>query len=424
MIAAEVRMWGSVIGTVSVDLETNYCSFRYNDEFLSSGIQVSPIMMPLSNEIYEFRTLPLNTFFGLPGLLSDALPDRYGNAIIDAWLVANGRTLDSFTVIERLCYIGKRGMGALEFYPDKYRVQNKIEEIEVNQLIELSNKILNKREEITSKDKNDLDDIIKVGTSAGGARAKAIIAYNEKTGIIKSGQIDAGKGFSYWILKLDGVDQQEETSFTRIEYAYYLMALDAGIYMSESRLLEKDGYYHFMTKRFDRVIDAKGKMEKLHMQTLGSLTHVDYNDPGLVSYESVTQVMYQLGMNISDNEQFFRRMVFNVITRNQDDHVKNISFLMNKKGVWSLSPAYDITYSYNPLGRWTSTHQMLVNGKRSDFTHHDLVQSGKAMKLKEKRINEIINEVKKVVGNWSFYALKAKLSQDTIDTIKNTFLTL
>lgn len=419
---AEVRIWGTKVGAVITDENSQFVYFQYDNDFIDRDIELSPIYMQLSNEVYQFKTLPLESFKGLPGLLSDSLPDRYGEKIINIWLEKQGRAKESFSIVERLCYIGSRGMGALEFYPAKHKELNEIEDIDVSNLVELSNQILNEKESVIAKSDNDLEDIIKVGTSAGGARAKAIIAFNEDTNTIKSGQINAGEGYTYWILKLDGVNQQEETSFTRREYAYYLMALDAKINMSESRLLEKDGYYHFMTKRFDRVINSRGKFEKLHMQTLAALAHIDYNDPGAISYEYVaTNIMYKLGLKLSENKQFFRRMVFNVMSRNQDDHVKNISFLMNKQGEWSLSPAYDITYSYNPSGKWTARHQMTVNTKRDNILLEDLLESAEVMKIKEKDAKEIIQDVRNAISKWESFAKKSFLENKEINQIRNQF---
>lgn len=422
MIVAEVKLWGIRVGVVSINEDSPYANFKYDDDFVSSDIELSPIMMPLSKEIYQFRSLSLESFKGLSGLLSDSLPDRYGDKVINAWLDSQKRSQESFSIIERLCYVGKRGMGALEYYPNKHSKLNKIDDIEVNELIKLSNEIINKKENFIAKSEDSLEKIIKVGTSAGGARAKAIIAYNEDTSVIKSGQMDAGKGFTYWILKLDGVNQKEETSFTRREYAYYLMATAANIHMSESRLLRKDGYYHFLTKRFDRFINQKGKMEKLHMQTLGAMVHIDYNDPGAMSYERTTQIMYKMGIKLSENKKLFRRMVFNVMARNQDDHVKNISFLMNKLGEWSLSPAYDITYSFNPSGMWTNKHQMTINSKRDNITLDDLLKTANSMNIKEKEAVLIIDEVRKAVVRWEEFAQEASLDKDEIRFINNNFI--
>jgi len=422
MTVAEVKLWGKRIAAVSIDDDSPYVYFKYDDDFVTSGINLSPIMMPLSSEIFQFKTLPLTTFKGLPGLLSDSLPDQYGNKIIHAWLSSQDRSIDSFDIIERLCYIGKRGMGALEYYPTKHSEFNEVEDIDLDHLIALSNEILNAKEKIVARREDELEEIIKVGTSAGGARAKAIIAYNEETKVIKSGQIDAGKGFTYWLLKLDGIDQKEESSFTRREYAYYLMAIEAKIVMSESRLLEKDGYYHFMTKRFDRVADSDGEVEKLHMQTLGALAHIDYHEPGVMSYERATDIMYMMGIKLSENKQFFRRMVFNVMARNQDDHVKNISFLMNKKGEWTLSPAYDITYAFNPEGKWTSRHQMTINSKAHDFSIDDLLKSADRMKIKREDATLIINDVRHALLKWDTFAKQASLRKEDIEFIKNQFI--
>ena len=422
MKVGEVRLWGRRIGAVSIEDDSPYAYFKYDDAFIRSGIELSPIMMPLSQEIFQFKTLPLSTFKGLPGLLADSLPDKYGNTIINAWLASQGRSVDSFNIVERLCYVGKRGMGALEYHPTKHSELSEVDDVDLDRLVKLSNEIINAKEATVANQEDELEEIIKVGTSAGGARAKAIIAYNEKTGVIKSGQIDAGKDFTYWLLKLDGIDQIEESTFTRREYAYYLMALDAKIIMNESRLFEKDGYYHFMTKRFDRVANAHGKMEKVHMQTLSAVAHVDYNEPGLMSYERATDIMYMMGMKLSENKKLYRRMVFNVMARNQDDHVKNISFLMNKKGEWSLSPAYDMTFAYNPEGKWTSNHQMTINGKLHDFTMDDMLKAAENMKVNIEDAKTIISDVREALMKWESFARKATLRKKDIDFIKKQFV--
>jgi serine/threonine-protein kinase HipA len=422
MRAVEVRLWKTRIGVVAIEEDSKYCTFKYDSEFIKSGIEVSPIMMPLSENIYQFKALSLESFKGLPGLISDSLPDKYGNAIINAWLATQGRTAESFNVIDRLCYIGTRGMGAMEYFPDMNKELKESDEIEINQLVELSNQILNDKENITIQYKDNMKDIVKVGTSAGGARAKAIIAFNQKTGVIRSGQIDAGKGYSYWILKLDGVDQKEESSHTRIEYAYYLMAKEAHINMTESRLIKRDKYYHFMTKRFDRIELEDGSIDKVHMQTLGALMHRDYNEPGTLSYEEATQAMYAINLSKDDIEEFFRRMVFNVMSRNQDDHVKNISFLMNRRGKWVLSPAYDITYSFNPNGQWTAVHQMMINRKRNNISKEDLLQSAKAMRINASKALDIISDVSMAIQKWRVFATEASIDGNTIEMIEGSFI--
>ena len=355
--------------------------------------------MPSKNQIYTFRELNRETFKGLPGMLADALPDKFGNLLIDVWLAKQGRNLKSFNPIERLCYIGSRGMGALEFRPSKYK-ERKNNKIDVNEMVELASQILTDRKKFKDNlDKFDdrqmqkaLTSLLVIGSSAGGARAKCIIAYNENTGEIRSGQTKTDDDFSYWLLKFDGVHGNKDKELNnplghgRIEYAYYLMAKECGIEMSESRLLEENNRAHFMTKRFDR--HSRG--EKLHMQSLCAIAHYDFNMAGAYSYEQALSIIREVvSSNLTKTlEQQFRRAVFNVIGRNQDDHTKNIAFLMDKKGNWSLSPAFDTTYSYNPQGEWTYRHQMSINGKRDKFIMDDLyalavradIKKGKAKK--------------------------------------------
>lgn len=422
MNVAEIKLWGKRIGVVSLDDNSPYVYFKYDDDFIKSGIQLSPIMMPLSDEIYQFKNLPLTTFKGLPGLLSDSLPDRYGDILIDAWLGSQGRQSSSMNIMERLCYIGTRGMGALEYHPIIHDQKNMSEHVYLNQLVELSNTILKERKENVVHKINGIEDIIKVGTSAGGARAKAIVAFNEKTGAIKSGQVNAGEGYSYWIIKLDGINHLEASSYTKIEFAYYLMAQSANIIMQPSKLLKTDNLTHFMTKRFDRIEQTNGHIEKRHMQTLGALLHIDYNEAGVMSYEETAKMMYQLNMKPCEISELFRRMIFNVMARNQDDHVKNISFLMDKSGVWSLSPAYDMTYSYNPNGMWTSKHQMTINGKVRDFLYEDIMHAAEKMFIKPKIANKIISEVKNAIMQWPTFAMMAELDEKETQYIQNQMI--
>ena len=345
---AEVYLWDTRIGIVHKDDDKPYAAFEYNRDFVQSGIELSPIMMPLSRRVFEFPELSDSSFRGVPGLIADSLPDKFGNAVINRWLASQGKADHEFNVLDRLCYTGKRGMGALEYVPATGPNADLSEEINVSKLADFASEILQNRQEIEiqSSDKTGFDQLLKFGTSAGGARAKAIIAWNEKTNEIRSGQVDAGEGFDYWLMKFDGVkengdhDLKDSPEYTLIEYAYYKMALIAGINMNESRIYKKDGRNHFMTKRFDR---RNG--QKLHMQTLGAIAHIDYNYPGLCSYEQAAGYMRRMGLPASDINQLFRRMVFNVLAVNQDDHVKNISFIMNRAGEWGLSPAYDMTFS-------------------------------------------------------------------------------
>lgn len=419
--AARVKLWGTNIGTVVMRDDHPAASFEYDRDFLQSRIEVSPIEMPLSQKVYSFPGLPEITFRGLPGLLADSLPDKYGNQLIKAWLTRQGRGGDSLNAVEQLCYTGKRGMGALEYEPAIFDGADSSEELNVGELVKLASDILKNRNDMIFKENSHvMEQIIKVGTSAGGARAKAIVAWNRDTGEIRSGQIDAGDGFEYWLIKFDGIegnrDKEEEDRphYTQIEYAYYLMAKAAGIDMSECMLYEECGRQHFMTRRFDRTVDTG---EKIHMQTLGSMAHFDYNSPGAYGYEQAADIMRRLEMGQAEIEQLFRRMVFNVASRNQDDHVKNISFLMDKKGVWSLSPAYDVTYAFNPGGMWTGSHQMTVNGKRKDIGREDLLDCAGHMNISKYRAGIIIAEVSEAVHEWPGFAMNAGLGEKIVESI-------
>lgn len=425
MSVAEVRLWKKRIGAVSLDEGQEYAAFQYTDDFARSGIEISPLMMPLSNTIYTFPGLPRSTFWGLPGLLADSLPDRFGNALIDSWLATQGRNAGAFNAVERLCYVGERGMGALEFVPQVGPNLRNAKKIEIDSLVKLASDVLTHHGEF-SGDFSDghqaeaLKDILRVGTSAGGARAKAVVAWNPKTNEIRSGQVFAGQDFEYWILKFDGVagnkdkELEDPKGFGVIEYAYYLMAKACGIVMSECKLFEENNRRHFMTRRFDRLPGG----EKLHMQSLGALAHFDYNQAGAYSYEQALLTLRQLGLPMSDIEEQFRRMVFNIVARNQDDHVKNIAFLMDKQGQWSLAPAFDMTYSYNPSGAWTATHQMTLNGKRDGFSLFDFRAAAQKAVMKRGRAEAIVREVTEVVERWPEFADEAKLDPNVRDKIQ------
>ena len=428
MTTAEVMLWGTKIGTVAFDDNSGLGSFEYDPAFLSSGIEVSPIAMPLSRRVYTFPELARQSFHGLPGLLSDSLPDKFGNAVIDAWLRSRGRSPESFNPVERLCYTGSRGMGALEYVPARGPSATESERIEIDKLVQLASQVLRSREKMhVSAGENAMQEIIKVGSSAGGARAKAVIAWNEQTGDIRSGQIEAGKGYDYWLMKFDGVsgngdkEGEDAPQYTRIEYAYYLMAGDAGIAMSDCRLYEEQGRFHFMTRRFDRETKTGGK---LHMQSLGAIAHFDFNQPGVYSYEQAAQVMRRLRISATEIGQFYRRMVFNVLARNQDDHVKNISFLMDRKGIWRLAPAYDVTYAYNPDGMWTGTHQMSINGKRDRITRQDLMDAAKHMGIKKAEAEQAIAAVGESLTRWHDFADKANITDRTAHQIAAQFAKL
>ncbi|MBW9266154.1 MAG: HipA domain-containing protein [Candidatus Thiodiazotropha sp. (ex. Lucinisca nassula)] len=411
---AEVRLWGRTIGAVSLADGESTALFEYDPAFSRSGIEVAPMMMPLSKRLYSFPQLPRETFHGLPGLLADSLPDRFGNLLIDAWLASQGRPSHSFNAVERLCYTGRRGMGALEYVPAIGPRARHSSQIEIDRLVELASLVLGRRQalqhSLADADKQEaLSDILRVGTSAGGARAKAVIAWNRETNEVRSGQVTAGEGFEYWLLKFDGVsgnrdkELEDPQGYGAVEYAYYLMARACGIDINESRLFEEGGRRHFMTKRFDRLDGG----EKLHMQSLCAMAHYDFNSAGAYSYEQALMVIRQLGLPMQTVEEQFRRMVFNIIGRNQDDHVKNIAFLMDKSGAWTLSPAFDMTYSFNPDGLWTATHQMTLNGRRDSFSLDDFRACAKSVSMKRGRAEAIVAEVHSTVSNWSQFAEQA-----------------
>jgi serine/threonine-protein kinase HipA len=427
MSVASVKLWGSQIGAVSLEPSDPAAVFEYTPEFLPSGVQVAPLMMPLSDEPYRFPGLSPQSFHGLPGLLADSLPDRYGNALIDAWLARQGRSPEDFDAVERLCYIGRRGMGALEFEPVLGPRPTTSQPIAIDALVELASEILADREKFTvSFGDNDREmavrDLFLVGTSAGGARAKAVIAWNPQTNEVRSGQVDAGPGFEYWLLKFDGVrgnkdkELEDPQGYGAIEYAYAQMARDAGLEMSDCRILSEGGRRHFMTRRFDRVDGGA----KLHMQSLAALAHYDFNLAGAYGYEQALQVARRLGLGVPTAEQLFRRMAFNIVGRNQDDHVKNIACLMERDGQWRLAPAFDVTYAYQPRGLWTSQHQMTLNGKRDDFTLADFEACARTASLKRGRAQQIIHEVIAVMERWPDYASDAAVSSDEIGRIAKT----
>jgi len=422
MIGTEVYLWGTKIGTVVQKDISELPRFMYDSSFLKSGIEISPVMMPLSSQIYSFPNLREETFHGLPGMLADSLPDKFGNKIIDNYLAKQGRSIEELTAVERLCYVGKRGMGALEYVPQK-GFDSPDQSIDIDELARLADDILSERRNLNIKaNDNVMEQLIKVGTSAGGARAKALIAWNEETKDIRSGQIDAGNGYSYWLLKFGTInnnrDKDKEADgkeYAKIEYAYYLMAKDADIHMTDCRLIETDEGVHFATKRFDREENGR----KIHMQSLGGLAHYDFNDAGAHSYEQAAHIMRKMELSQLDIEQLFRRMVFNEVSKNYDDHVKNISFLMDRKGNWKLAPAYDMTFSYNPNSIWTAKHQMKINGKREHIETKDLIVCGRSMDISEKKIKEIINQITLAVKKWPYYAEIAKLKEAHMNEIKN-----
>ena len=419
---AEVYLWGTRIGIIHQLRGRKYASFEYDRNFLNSGIEVSPLKMPLASNVYEFPDLADGAFHGLTGLVADSLPDKFGNAVIENWLLSQGKSISDFTAIDRLCYMGKRGMGALEYVPATADIDDIDENINVQEMVRFASEVLNDRKKITLNAKNELaySQLVQVGSSAGGARAKALIAWNERTNEVKSGQLQLGEGFDYWLMKFDNVSKngdhglEDRPEYTLIEYAYHKMAVACGIQMNECKLYHSGNDNHFMTKRFDR---ADGK--KIHMQSLGALAHISYQEPALCSYELAARYMKEIGLVPKEIEQFYRRMTFNCLAANQDDHVKNVSFLMDRTGRWSLAPAYDITFAYDKDNKWLRGHKMTVNGKTTDIAATDIVAAGTAMGLKERRCKDIAEECTEVIAHFPDFAKEVGIRKETVDYINS-----
>lgn len=430
---AFVKIWGQIVGAVAWDEQKGLASFEYDPKFKLKAINLAPIKMPIdaTQQIFSFPELrpskdsEFDTFKGLPGLLADVLPDKYGNQLMNIWLAQKGRPANSMNPIEQLCFIGTRGMGALEFEPTQLKATKKSFQIEVNSLVEIAQRMLAKREGFeTNLDQDEQEammEILKIGTSAGGARPKAIIAYNKNTGQVRSGQASAPKGFEHWMIKLDGVsDAQfgESKGYGRVEMAYYNMAKACGLIMMESELLEENGRAHFMTKRFDRA----GGAVKHHMQTFCAMQHFDFNEVRSYSYEQLFQTMRMLHLPYPDAEQMYRRMVFNVIARNCDDHTKNFAFQLKQGGQWELAPAYDICHAYRPESIWVSQHALSINGKRQGIKKTDLITFAKAMNIKKS--TSIITEINAIVQGWNRYADGVNVNPKLRDSINDTLLDL
>lgn len=417
-----VKMWGTVVGYLHEE-ENGIIGFQYDKDFLKSRIEISPVKMPLSNRTYSFLNLREETFYGLPGMVADSLPDKFGNIVINKYLEAQGRTSDSLSIIEKLCYTGKRGMGALEYEPAQ-DLEFESKELDIDALTKLASDILTEKESLHIKhDSNMMSQLMECSSSVGGARAKTLIAWNPLTDDVRSGQIDAGSGYEYWLLKFDNIKNNkdkdatpDENEYTKVEYAYYLMAKSAGINMSECRLYKEHGSSHFMTKRFDRI-GQKG--EKIHMQTLCAIAHMDFNLPRTYSYEEAFDIMKKLKLPYKDFVELFRRMVFNDYAKNFDDHTKNISFLMDKKGVWSLSPAYDVTFAYKRDSIWVNAHQMLINGKSENITKEDLLAVARNVGIKNQDAQKCINVVESAIKNWELFANEVGISKQNIKRIQS-----
>ena len=431
MQIAEVKIWGKFVGAVAWDTDNGLATFEYEPKFKSLNWDLAPLKMPIHEnrnrfsfpELQKDKKSAYDTFKGLPGILADALPDTYGNQMINLWLAQQGRPQDSMNPVEMLCFIGTRGMGALEFEPAVLKENKRTFSIEMDSLVTTAQKMLDQREAfITNLHKDEekaVLEVLKIGTSAGGARPKALIAWNEKTGEVKSGQTKAPKGFEHWLIKLDGVSDVQLGSsqgYGKVEMAYYTMAKACGIDMMPSRLLEENGRSHFMTKRFDR----EGSETKHHVQTFCAMKHFDYNLIRSFSYEQLFQCMRELKLTYADAEQMFRRMVFNVIARNCDDHTKNFSFLLRQGGTWELAPAYDLCHAYRPGSEWVSQQALSINGKRKNIEKADLLAVGESIRCK--KAAEIVDEIKNTVYQWKDFADEVNVKGSLRDEIANTLL--
>lgn len=426
MTTATVRLWGTSIGYVSMDRGERFARFEFDPDFARAGIELAPLVMPARpRHIYSFAELPPRSFHGLPGLLADSLPDRYGNRLIDVWLARTGRTADEFHAVDRLCYTGRRGMGALEFEPSAGPDELADRPLEVEQLVELASLAFAEKRSLQARLTDEegeraLLDILSVGTSAGGARAKAVIAFDPNTREVRSGQTDLARGFEHWLIKFDGVAFSgdwgiaDPAGYGLLEYSYSEIAKRCGVEMSECRLLQENGRSHFMTRRFDR--GARG--EKRFVQTLAALAHYDYYESGAHSYEQLFLLMRRLSMPQSSIEQMFRRVVFNLVGCNQDDHVKNFAFEMDRAGRWDLAPAYDLCHAEG--SDFTRNHQLSVNGKTNDFAREDLKALADYAGLPQGRDRRVLEEVVDAFSGWRELADRLAIPQRLVDHVTRT----
>ncbi len=429
MEVIKITYQDDVVGAVSFDTEKGLGSFEYDPGFIKKGVELSPIKMPLSNRIYSFPELDFNTFKGLPGLIADSLPDDFGNAVLNAWVAGQGRSPDDITPLQRLQYTGKRGMGALEYAPaTKLRSLNASQQVEIQSLVSIAQEILDSRGnfEVELKqngqdDREAIMSLLSVGMSAGGARPKAILAFNEDFTQVRSGQTKVPSGFTHYLMKFDGVSEHNKNQETfgdplgygAMEFVYHLMANKCGVDMMPCRLLQEGNRRHFITQRFDRI-----KNNKVHVQTLNGLAHVDYKKPGAFSYAELFSIARQLKLSAVEAEQLFKRMTFNIIARNHDDHSKNFAFIL-KKDKWSLAPAYDLAYSYKPGSKWVNSHWMSLNGKRDNFTRSDFYSLEKLSPVfNKKKIDDIIDATIEHVSTWRQLAEKWDVPKTLIDEIQ------
>lgn len=416
------------VGAISFDTDKSIGAFEYSSSFIKQGIELSPLKMPLAKQIYSFTELDFNTFKGLPGLIADSLPDNFGNAVLNAWVAAQGRSPSEITPLQRLQYTGKRGMGALEYSPaTRMRTLNASQHVDIHSLVSIAQEVLDTRGNFSIELNNDgqedreaMMSLLSVGMSAGGARPKAVLAFNEDFTQVRSGQTEIPPNFVHYLMKFDGVSEHNKNQetfgdplgFGAMEYVYHLMAKACGIHMMPCKLITEGQRRHFITQRFDRIGN-----KKVHVQTLNGLVHVDYRQPGSFSYAELFGVARQLRLSAKDAEQLFRRMVFNIIARNHDDHSKNFAFILSN-GIWGLAPAYDIAYSYKPGSKWVNSHWMSLNGKRDGFTRQDFYTLNKISPLFSKpKVNQIIDETLESVSRWPLLAKEMNVPNVLIEEI-------
>jgi len=417
----EVRCWGSTVGAVALDPSTGFYAFEYDPGWVRRRIELSPIMLPATNRVFVFPDLDPGTYQRLPAMLADSLPDAFGNALTNAYLAGEGVPVEQITSLDRLAYLGRRGIGALEFRPVRGPQVRRSTAIELSEIVLAARATLSGHLDTEAGITDALAQLIAVGTSAGGARAKAVIALNPATDEIRSGQVPADPGFEHWLLKLDGVGGDQDLGvprhYGRIEFAYYRMAVAAGITMTECRLLEEGGWAHFLTRRFDRRPDGG----KVHVQSLCALAHMDYRIIGAHDYAQLFATIDRLGLEPSSRSEAYRRMVFNVAAANCDDHTKNFAFLLAEDGAWQLSPAYDVTHAHAPLSKWTRQHLMAVNGKTTGIDRHDLAEVGDRFAVPG--ASRIVDEVLHAVARWPTFAREALIPPDTATLVSEHIAT-
>ena len=407
------------VGVCDFTPHTGKVFFQYSPDFLQTGIALSPLLMPLENRVFEFdeRVYSPQTFRGLPPLIADSLPDDFGNKMLSQWLVKNNISQNALHPLEKLCYVGKRGMGALEYEPS-YEREDFNDNVSIADLLTVANEVYfhKTNEAIPLNDySQSLSTLLRIGSSVGGARAKALIAINEKTQEIKAGDILQGEDYEYYLIKFDGLKDGKEIEpggYGILEFIYHKMAVDSKIEMTECRLLAENGRSHFLTKRFDRTGG-----NKIHTSTLCGMAGVDFRQPNLIGYEDVFRILNLLNMDYSQKEQLFRRMVFNVLAFNHDDHTKNISF-MYEGDKWQLAPAYDMVFAFDPESYWLRNHNININGKNNNITTDDILTVGEKFGIKKKE--GILADIAEVIRNFRYYADKysyPKIGANAIDQI-------